>query len=87
MESTEVIESFVCRCYLYRSNKDFLRKLGEAVSLSSARYTFFTKKRLEGEELPPKDAFGFHLFRAFFQLSIWSSECDANVNHLNPLHY
>ena len=28
MESPEVIESFVCRCYLYRSNKDSLRKLG-----------------------------------------------------------
>ena len=34
-ECTEAIESFVCRCYLYRSNKDSFRKLGEAVSLSS----------------------------------------------------
>ena len=36
MESPEVIESFVCRCYLHRLNKDSLRKLGGAVSLSSA---------------------------------------------------
>ena len=56
--------------------------------LSSARYNLFTKKRLEGEKLPPtKEAFGFHLSRAFFQLSIWSSACAAHANHLNPLHY
>ena len=87
-ECTEAIESFVCRCYLYRSNKDSFRKLGEAVSLSDARYTLFTKRRLEGEKLPPtKDAFGFHLSRAFFQLSIWSSACDAIANNLDPLHH
>ena len=64
------------------------RKLGEAVSLSDARYTLFTKRRLEGEKLPPtKDAFGFHLSRAFFQLSIWSSACDAIANNLDPLHH
>jgi len=87
-ECTEAIESFVCRCYLYRSNKDSFRKLGEAVSLSDARYTLFTKRRLEGEKLPPtKDAFGFHLSRTFFQLSIWSSACDAIANNLDPLHH
>ena len=51
--------------------------------------TKFTKRRLEGEKLPPtKDAFGFHLSRAFFQLSIWSSACtDATANNLDPLHH
>ena len=86
--TSKAIESFVCRCYLYRSNKGSFRKLEEAVSLSSARYTLFIKRRLEGEKLPPtKDAFGFHLSRAFFQLSIWSSACDATAKNLDPLHH
>ena len=84
MESTE----FRLQMLFVQIKQRFPEKLGEAVSLSSARYTLFTKKRLEGEKLPPtKDAFGFHLSRAFFQLSIWSSACDAHANHLNPLHY
>ena len=87
-ECTEAIQSFICRCYLYRSNKDSLRRVGEIASLDSTRYTLFTKKRLEGEKLPPtKDAFGFHLSRAFYQLSIWNSACDSIINHLDPLHY
>ena len=67
---------------------DSFRKLGEAVSLCRARYTLFTKRRLEGENLPPtKDTFGFHISRAFFQLSTWNSACIAIANNLDPLHH
>ena len=56
--------------------------------MNSAQYTLFTKRRPKGEKLPPtKDAFGFHLSRAFVQLSIWSSECNATANNLDPLHH
>ena len=65
-ECTEVIQIFVCRCYSYRSNKDSLKRVGKIASLDSTEYTLFTKKRLEREKLPlTKDAFGFHLSRAF----------------------
>ena len=38
--------------------------------------------------LPPtKDEFGFHISRAFFELSIWSSACDAIANNLDPLYH
>ena len=60
----------------------------ETAALNATRYSLFTKKQLEGEKLPPtKDAFKFHLSRAHFQLSIWSSACNSIVNHLDPTHY
>ena len=84
MESTE----FRLQMLFVQIKQRFPEKLGEAVSLSIARYILFTRKRIEGEKLPPtKDAFGFHLSRAFFQLSIWSSACDAIANNLDPLHH
>ena len=79
MESTEVIESFVCRCYLYRSNKDSLKKLGEAVSLSSARYTLFAKKRLEGKSCHPSKT---HLD---FIFSEHSFSYPYGVQHVMPM--
>jgi len=87
-ESTGEIESFICRGYLYRSNKDAQRKVYETAALNVTRYSLFTKKQLEGEKLPPtKNAFKYHLSRAHFQLSIWSSACNSRVNYLDSLHY
>ena len=87
-ESTGEIESFICRGYLYRSNKDAQRKVYETAALNVTRYSLFTKKQLEGEKLPPtKNAFKYHLSRAHFQLSIWSSACNFRVNYLDPLYY
>ena len=88
-ESTDEIESFFCRGYLYSSNKDAQKRVHETAALNTTRYSLFTKKQFEGEKLPPtKSAFEYHLLRAFFQVTIWSSATDALINHLlDPLEF
>ena len=88
-ESTDEIESFFCRGYLYRSNKDAQKRVHETAALNTTRYSLFTKKQFEGEKLPPtKSAFEYHLLRAFFQVTIWSSATDALINQLlDPLEF
>ena len=67
------------------TNKDAQRKVYETAALNVTRYSLFTKKQLEGEKLPPtKNAFKYHLSRAHFQLSIWSSACNSRVNYIIP---
>ena len=88
-ESTEQIESFICRGYQYRSNKYAQKRVHETATLNTTRYSLFTKKQFEGEKLPPtKSAFEYHLACAFFQVSIWSTATEALVNQfLDPLQY
>ena len=47
-ESTGEIESFICRGYLYRSNKkDAQKKVYETAVLNVTRYSLFTKSSLK----------------------------------------
>ena len=83
MENTVQIESFICRGYLYGYNKEAQKLVNETAALNVTRYSLFTKKQFEGEKLPPtKSAFEYHLARAFFQVSIWSTAKKALVGLL-----
>ena len=89
MENIVQIESFICRGYLYRSNKEAQKRVNETAAFNVTRYSLFIKKQFEGEKLPPtKRAFEYHLACAFLQVSIWSSATEASVNQfLDPLQY
>ena len=89
MENTVETESIICRGYLYRSVKDAQKRVSETAALNVTRYSLFTKKQFKGEKSPPtKSAFEYHLARAFFQVSIWSTATEALVNQfLAPLQY
>ena len=75
-ESTDEVESFFCRGYLYRSNKDAQKRVHETAALNTTRYSLFTKKQFEGEKLPPtKSAFDIissvHFSKFNMEFSNW----------------
>ena len=68
-ESTDEIESFLCRDYLHRYNKDAQKRVHETATLNTTRNSLFNKRQFEGEKLPPNtSAFEYHLLRAFFKV-------------------
>ena len=83
MKNAVEIESFICRGYLYRSTKDAQKQVSVTAALNVTRYSLFTKKQFEGENLPPtKSVFEYRLSRAFFQVTA----TEALVNQfLDPL--
>ena len=52
LDTIVIIESFICRAYLY-STKKATSHLQEEHNLSDTRFYLFTKRQLEGEKLPP----------------------------------
>ena len=73
----------MCYCYLPR-------KSAKLVSLDfvTTRYYIFKKGNAENEKLPPTlGAFKKHIYRAFYQLSIWSEASNALLTTRDPLDY